>query len=282
MPDIKSNKFNKGWYFRQQHLVGLDGFTDVNNFVIYENAIEKVRGWKKLILRPFKFSDAPDTINIIIDNVSLLIDELNDSFYDPNTLVPITYPLAGPEVLSIFEYLKFQEEEIHLGNLGFDPIQFFNVPRQFNYNFDFRGNPINDINECDNTAYGLFWTCDIVNCIFPSANVTYSSNPCNILAGPAIAIHPPFNRDFATLYGLIYDSVNTQLVLAKWINQSLITYGEILGIHDVTLSNRDVFEIASSESGISAKLNNVEVIGPINDTDISLDGCIGAIIIPQQ
>lgn len=52
MPNFKFQDFKKGWYFRKPHLVGLDGFDDVNNFVIYKSAIEKVRGWKKLALVP--------------------------------------------------------------------------------------------------------------------------------------------------------------------------------------------------------------------------------------
>lgn len=71
MPNFKFNIFNKGWHFRQQHLVGLDGFSDVNNFVIYKNAIEKVRGWKRLELNP---ADSP------ADNFSGLGGSVIDDF----------------------------------------------------------------------------------------------------------------------------------------------------------------------------------------------------------
>lgn len=50
--DIKFNKFNKGWFFRQEHLIGLDGFTEVNNFVVYQGGIESVKGWQLLVLNP--------------------------------------------------------------------------------------------------------------------------------------------------------------------------------------------------------------------------------------
>jgi hypothetical protein len=56
MANFKFQDFKKGWHFRQQHLVSLDGFNDVNNFVIYKSAIEKVRGWKRLELNP---TDSP-------------------------------------------------------------------------------------------------------------------------------------------------------------------------------------------------------------------------------
>lgn len=255
--DVKFNKFNKGWYFKQQHLVGLDGFTDVNNFVIYKNGIEKVHGWKKLHLKP----TAP---------------------VSPNTT--IHYPL-DPEVLSIFEYLKFQEEEIHLGELVFNPITFFNVPREFHYFSDFTGKPrTQDTGDCSSTAYGMLWTCDIIDCMKPFAEITYDDNPCNILAGPAIGIQAPFNRNNATLYGLIYDPINTQLVLAKWIHQPLTTYGTILGTDNITLGLGDKFRIVENDDGtISAFVNGVEVIGPITDIDINIDtGCIGVIWIPEQ
>ena len=52
MAKFQFKNFNKGWYFKQQHLVGLDGWSDVNNFVIYKNAIEKVKGWLRLELTP--------------------------------------------------------------------------------------------------------------------------------------------------------------------------------------------------------------------------------------
>lgn len=50
--DIKYHKFTKGWYHNQRHLIGLDGFDKVNNFVIYENGIEAVKGWELLVLHP--------------------------------------------------------------------------------------------------------------------------------------------------------------------------------------------------------------------------------------
>lgn len=285
MPDVKFNKFRKGWFFRQPHLIGLDGFNDVNNFVIYKNAIEKVRGWDKLILIPEKFSDAIDSFSQTIDDFDFIIDDLDDSAMDPFSLVDITYPLQGPEVLSIFEYLRFQEEEIHLGDLVFNPITFFNVPRRFRYLSDFRRIPRREDNgTCDNTAYGMLWTCDITNCPGPFSEVTYDNNPCNIFAGPAIGIQAPYNKDNATLYGLIYDPVNTQLVLAVWNHQSLTSYGTILDTFNVTLSLGDRFRIADNgDNTLSAFLNDTEVIGPVND-DLGLlpNSCFGVIWISAQ
>lgn len=257
MPDVKFNRFTKGWYFRQQHLVGLDGFTDVNNFVIYKNGIEKVHGWRKLHLQP----TAPVA---------------------PNTT--IHYPL-DPEVLSIFEYLKFQEEEIHLGELVFNPITFFNVPRELHYFSDFTGIPrTQDTEVCSSTAYGMLWTCDILNCMHPFAEVTYDDNPCNILSGPAIGIQAPFNHNNATLYGLIYDPINTELVLAGWNHQSLSDYGTVLGVYSVTLSPGDIYKILVNDDGtISGLLNNTEVLGPVNDIfNILNNSCTGIIWVPSS
>lgn len=75
MPNFKFNKFTQGWHFRQQHLLGLDGFSDVNNFVIYKNGIEKVRGWKRLELNP---SDSPaDSFDtLVIDDYTQIIDTM--------------------------------------------------------------------------------------------------------------------------------------------------------------------------------------------------------------
>jgi len=75
MPNFKFNKFTKGWHFRQQHLLGLDGFSDINNFCIYKNAIEKVRGWKRLELIP---TDSPiDDFNFnVIDDYTQIIDTM--------------------------------------------------------------------------------------------------------------------------------------------------------------------------------------------------------------
>lgn len=76
MAKFQFKNFNKGWYFRQPHLLGLDGWSDVNNFVIYKNAIEKVRGWRRLELVA---TDSPidgfDTTTLrVIDDYDQIID----------------------------------------------------------------------------------------------------------------------------------------------------------------------------------------------------------------
>lgn len=52
MADVPYRSFIKGWFYQFDHLVGLDGFSYINNFIIKNSAIEPVRGWKKLILTP--------------------------------------------------------------------------------------------------------------------------------------------------------------------------------------------------------------------------------------
>lgn len=50
--DFKFHRFRKGWFYNQRHLVGLDGFDKVINFVVYQGGIEKVKGWELLQLNP--------------------------------------------------------------------------------------------------------------------------------------------------------------------------------------------------------------------------------------
>jgi hypothetical protein len=73
MADFKFIEWTKGWIHHNQHLIGLDGFTNVNNFCIYNNAIEKVRGYKKIILHS---ADAP--IDSFTGEAGLVIDDIDD------------------------------------------------------------------------------------------------------------------------------------------------------------------------------------------------------------
>lgn len=70
--NFKFASFHKGWYFHKPHLVGLDGMNDVNNFVIYKDGIEKVRGWKLLNLNPTDSNINAFTGNVIDDFTQII------------------------------------------------------------------------------------------------------------------------------------------------------------------------------------------------------------------
>ena len=72
MAKFKSTDFQKGWYFHNPSLLGVDGFNDVNNFVLYKHGIEKVKGWKLLVLIPA--GSPADTFGRVIDDFDNLID----------------------------------------------------------------------------------------------------------------------------------------------------------------------------------------------------------------
>jgi hypothetical protein len=75
MAKFKFSNFQKGWFFKNPHLVGLDGFNDVNNFILYQHGIEKVKGWKRLNLTPIG-SVVDDFSLQVIDDVTTIIDEM--------------------------------------------------------------------------------------------------------------------------------------------------------------------------------------------------------------
>lgn len=70
--NYKFNQFKKGWAFNKPHLMSQDGFNSVNNFVIYGDAIEKVHGWKLLLLTPTNGSINNFTTNVIDDYTNII------------------------------------------------------------------------------------------------------------------------------------------------------------------------------------------------------------------
>ena len=226
MSKFKFIDFKRGWFHRHEGLVGLDGFSRVNNFVVYENAIEKVRGWKRLELEPLKYSDAIDSFPHIIDDFNYIIDSLNDSFLNPITLVNIEYPLVGPYVQSIYPYIKFEEENIRLGSFAFDILEFFGLVGGFNYTIDFNENPADESGRV-NDSYGIIYTCD-KSCDLISHETTLGSDP--IIGGPAFRVSSGSTKDIATFYGMIYDPFKHQLVFSRWLNASVKSYHQIMDV----------------------------------------------------
>lgn len=76
MPKFKFSNFQKGWFHDNPHLVGLDGFNSVNNFVLYKHGIEKIRGWKKLNLIPANGSIDSFPAPAVIDDFNTIIDNM--------------------------------------------------------------------------------------------------------------------------------------------------------------------------------------------------------------
>lgn len=280
MPNFKFQRFLKGWNHRQQHLVGLDGFNSVRNFVVHANAIEKVRGWQKIQLQPEKYSDAIDTFIMPINNMNLLIDSLNDSFLNPQTLVNVEYPLVGPHVQAIFPYIKFEEELIRLGEFTFDYPGFFGLVPNFNYVIDFNDFPAEESGTTviyNDDSYGMIYTCD-KNCNFVSHETTVATDP--IIAGVAVRIVAGSTKDSATFYGLIYDPVKQQLVFGLWVNHNVKTYHQILAVKNgVTYPPGTKLRITEGPTANRYKsfVNDVEQFD-ITDATIGFAGtCFGMV-----
>lgn len=70
--NFKFIQFKKGWAFNKPHLTSQDGFNNVNNFVIYGDAIEKVHGWKLLSLTPVNGVVDDFTTNVIDDYTDII------------------------------------------------------------------------------------------------------------------------------------------------------------------------------------------------------------------
>ena len=71
--NFKFSQFKKGWAFNKPHLMSQDGFNNVNNFVIYGDAIEKVHGWRQLPLTPATGSFINNfTISVIDDFTNII------------------------------------------------------------------------------------------------------------------------------------------------------------------------------------------------------------------
>lgn len=139
------------------------------------------------------------------------------------------YPLLGPRVKSIFEYIKFEEEKIHLIPFSFDLLLFFGLPPNFNYFIDFLGEPAieNGTIVYPSETYGLAYTCDDA-CILTEIESIY--NIGDVIAGPALW-KAGSTKDNATGYALIYNPFTDSLVFTRYINQPLTNYSVILKKH---------------------------------------------------
>lgn len=186
------------------------------------------------------------------------------------------YPLIGPHVQSIFEYIKFEKEDIHLGSFIFDYLTYFGLPPGFNYDIDFFSIPA--FEEGINPAsYGIISTCDAA-CALNTVEAEYIYNFGVTIAGPAIRIVSG-DKTNATLYAALYNARDHILVLVRYLNQSVISYGKKLGvIFDVNLVAGDRVKLTGTDNDYSVSINGALAIGPIHNTDISdANVCVGAI-----
>lgn len=239
---FKFNKFTKGFYYRQQHLVGLDGFLDVNNFVIYKNAIESTKGYKFLPL------------NLVEAFVAATLE----------------YPLAGRAVQSIFSYVKYEEENIKLGPADFDYIEYFGLSDSFEYTIGFLKPPA-DAEDADN--YGLLYTCD-KECNLVSQETTIGTS--SIIGGIAVKVVDGSTKENASFYGLIYNPIDNTLKFGKWTNHTVETYDTILWSISATYpvgTKLRVTELAAGDFRIF--VDDVQ-IQAISDTTIN-GNCFGMV-----
>lgn len=191
-----------------------------------------------------------------------------------------SYPLLGPNVQSIFEYIKFEIENIHLGEFDFDILDFFGVPSQFNYNIDFFSTPvIDDDNTVSPGAYGIISTCDF-ECLLSNIDVVFTYKDHTLISGPAVRVFQD-DKDNAILYAALYNARDHLLILVKYVNQPLTRYGTKLAVlHNITLALNDVIKLRATGTSYSVFINCVLVIGPIVDTEIDdTNKCIGVIEI---
>lgn len=246
MPNYKFFKFNKGWVHKQPQLTELDGFSDVNNWVVFKNAIEKVRGWEKLPLLPINAS--------------------------------VGYPLEGFEIQSIHDYVKFEEENIRIGNVYFDHLLFFGLPKNIRWLVDFPSFPTlpDTDNEPNPDGYGLIYTCDLV-CGFPEISYTWIGG--NFIAGPAIRVDPSSTADSASLLGFVYNPFSHQLVFGRWINQPLTDYSAILFSIAATLISGDVIKIVAVASDTYQLFLNAALLATITDILPLSSECVGLILL---
>jgi len=243
MPNFKFSIFNKGWVHKQLQLISLDGFSDVSNFTMLKGAIEKVKGWKKLELIPISNTDKTPT-----------------------------YPLQGL-VQSIFEYIKFEEEEIRLSPFEFNYLEAFGLPPRLRYTTDFSNSPEDGPNE---NTYGLIFTCEL-SCGLTQALYTILSD--TEIAGPSVRVGHLSTRDSATLLALIYNPFDGSLAFVRYINQPLTIYGTILW-SDLGLSivTGDIIEIRQIATNTWRILLNSVILATITDTVLpDTNNCNGVV-----
>ena len=190
------------------------------------------------------------------------------------------YPLIGPHVQSIFEYIKFEEEDIHLRPFEFDLLEYFGLPEGFNYDVDFFDTPlIGDDLVVSPLAYGVISTCDVA-CGLASISSTYTYHIGQLIAGPAIRIVVA-DKDNAVLYAAVYNARDHVVVFCRFVFQPLINYGFKLGVkHNIILHDGDQLKLQGTGITYIVTLNDVLIIGPV--TDIGVDAgneCVGVVEI---
>ena len=144
------------------------------------------------------------------------------------------YPLLGPRVKSIFEYIRHEEETIHIEEIQTNLLDFFGLVDTFNYFTDFfGGGPVDHPgNIYPPESYGLIYTCDD-ECLMTEIESEYNAGP--LKAGPAIFVNGS-TKDDATGYALIYDPVGNKLAFVRFENDPLTDYPTVLFKLTITIT----------------------------------------------
>ncbi len=100
------------------------------------------------------------------------------------------------------------------------------------------------------------------------ASVTFHSAAQRGYGGPSIRIDPNGSHSNATLYQAIYDEDTDNVYLYKYVNETLISDGTLLGTYAVTIVDYDVLTLQGIGSDIRVKINGVTVI-QVTDTAIA-------------
>lgn len=190
------------------------------------------------------------------------------------------YPLIGPDVLSVFEYIRREQEDIHLGEFTFDFLDFFGLPPGFNYNIDFFKTPVISDSplEYSDQSYGVISTCE--PCPLNTIEVEFTFLEGPIIAGPALRIVSD-DKDNARLYAALYNPRDNLLVFVKYLNKSLISYGiKLAVVFNVNLHTGDIVKLSATGSFYSVYINGILVISNIHDTSIdNTNACTGVVAV---
>jgi len=181
-----------------------------------------------------------------------------------------SYPLLGPHVQAIFEYIKFEQEDIHLGDFNFNLIDFFGIPPGFNYIIDLI-TPFTENGEViySEEAYGLIYTCD-TPCILTEIESTY--NIGDLIAGPALVVNGS-TKDNTTGYALLYNPFNDSLVFTRYNAQPLTNYGFILSKNlNIGLSLGETFKLKLIGTNIFEIYANGVLLDTVVDNGLSSIG----------
>lgn len=174
------------------------------------------------------------------------------------------YPLLGPRVKSIFEYIRHEEETIHIEEIQTTLLDFFGLVDTFNFFTDFLITPFDDTTETyPEEAYGLIYTCDD-ECLMTEIESEYNAGP--LKAGPAVFVNGS-TKDDATGYALIYDPVGHKLAFVRFDNDPLTDYPRVLFKLGITITSGQPFKFKIIGLGIFEIYVNNFLLTTVFDTD---------------